>query len=193
MTKNSPRMSVQFLHNGATLAGALLFYYYFPISGESSPLWQWLLFVVGLGLLIWWIVRELRRQLTAGSKGVRVRNLITLLYPLVALFALCYYLIQESDPTQFDGMVTRTDSLYYTVITLGTIGYGDVHAVGQVARVITMIQVAFDLVVIGACVAVAGSRIQVMLSQQWAGPGEPAAPVQGSDQVSEVPNTNGQH
>ena len=72
-------MSVQVLHNGATLAGALLFYYDFPISGESSPLWQWLLFVVGLGLLIWWIVRELRRQLTAGSKGVRVRNLITLL------------------------------------------------------------------------------------------------------------------
>jgi voltage-gated potassium channel len=37
-----------------------------------------------------------------------------------------------------------------------------VHAVGQLARVITMIQVAFDLVVIGALIAVATSRFQVV-------------------------------
>ena len=47
-------------------------------------------------------------------------------------------------------------------VTLGTVGYGDVHAVGQLARVITMIQVAFDLVVIGALIAVASSRFQVV-------------------------------
>jgi len=91
-----------------------------------------------------------------------VHTLITLLYPVVALFALTYYVIQISDPTQFVDLVTRTDSLYYTVITLGTVGYGDVHAVGQLARVVSMIQVAFDLVVIGALIAVATSRFQVV-------------------------------
>ena len=73
-----------------------------------------------------------------------------------------YYVIQTTDPTQFDDLATRTDALYYTVITLGTVGYGDVHAVGQFARVISMIQVAFDLVVIGALIAVATSRFQVV-------------------------------
>jgi voltage-gated potassium channel len=141
MKKNLPKMEV--LHNAATLAGALLVYYYFPVTGDSSPLWQVLLFAVGLGLLVWWVIRELKRQLAAGSSGVRIRSLMTLLYPLVALFALAYYLLQRSDPAQFDGLVTRTDSLYFTVITLGTIGYGDVHAVGQLARVVTMIQVAW--------------------------------------------------
>jgi hypothetical protein len=48
------------------------------------------------------------------------------------------------------------------VITLGTVGYGDVHAVGQMARVVSMVQVAFDLVVIGALIAVATSRFQVV-------------------------------
>ena len=81
---------------------------------------------------------------------------------MVALFALTYYIIQTTDPTQFESLETRTDALYYTVVTLGTVGYGDVHAVGQLARVISMIQVAFDLVVIGALIAVATSRFQVV-------------------------------
>jgi hypothetical protein len=70
--------------------------------------------------------------------------------------------MQDSDPTQFESLQTRTDALYYTVITLGTVGYGDVHAVGQAARIVTTIQVAFDLVVIGALIAVASSRFQIV-------------------------------
>lgn len=175
MAKTSSRLSVQVLHNAATLVGALLAYYCFPITGESSALWQVLLFGVGLGLLIWWIVRELQKQLTAGSNPrVGVHSLITLLYPVVALFALAYYLTARTDPAEFDGLLTRTDALYFTIVTLGTIGYGDVHAVGQFARIITMIQIAFDLVVIGAFVAVASSRVQVLLAHRPGGP-DPSA------------------
>jgi voltage-gated potassium channel len=153
------------LVNGLTLAGAVLFYYFVPVAQDDHPVWRLAVFVVGLGTLIFLIVRQLRKQLTAGpDPGVRVHTLITLLYPVVALFALTYYVIQITDPTQFADLKTRTDSLYYTVITLGTVGYGDVHAVGQVARVVSMIQVAFDLVVIGALIAVATSRFQVVPS-----------------------------
>jgi uncharacterized membrane protein len=151
------------LRNGLTLTGAVLFYYFVPVAQEDHPVWRLVVFVAGLGTLIFLIVRQLRKQLSAGpDPGVRVHTLITLLYPVVALFALTYYVIQISDPTQFVDLVTRTDSLYYTVITLGTVGYGDVHAVGQLARVVSMIQVAFDLVVIGALIAVATSRFQVV-------------------------------
>jgi voltage-gated potassium channel len=151
------------LVNGLTLAGAVLFYYFVPLSQGDHPVWRLAVFIVGLGTLIFLIVRQLRKQLSAGpDPGVRVHTLITLLYPVVALFALTYYVIQRADPAQFTDLVTRTDSLYYTVITLGTVGYGDVHAVGQVARVVSMIQVAFDLVVIGALIAVATSRFQVV-------------------------------
>ena len=151
------------LVNGLTLVGAVLFYYFVPLSQDDHPVWRWAVFIVGLGTLIFLIVRQLRKQLSAGpDPGIRVHTLITLLYPVVALFALTYYVIQSTDPTQFTDMVTRTDALYYTVITLGTVGYGDVHAVGQLARVVSMIQVAFDLVVIGALIAVATSRFQVV-------------------------------
>jgi len=160
-----PRFHVlrKVVQNGLTLVGAVLFYYFVPIGSDDHPVWRWALFVVGLGTLIFLIVQQLRKQLAAGpDPGVRVHTLITLLYPVVVLFALTYYVIQTTDPTQFTDLKTRTDALYYTVITLGTVGYGDVHAVGQVARVVSMFQVAFDLVVIGALIAVATSRFQVV-------------------------------
>ena len=39
MKKSQTRLSVEILHNCATLAGALLFYYFCPVTGESSALW----------------------------------------------------------------------------------------------------------------------------------------------------------
>ena len=170
-----PRLHLlwQFTRNFLMLAGAVLFYYFVPTGDDEHPVWRWVLFVVGLVVLIWLIVQQLIKQVAAGpDPGVRVRSLITLLYPVVVLFALAYYVIQRTDPTQFESLQTRTDSLYYTVITLGTVGYGDVHAAGQLARVVTTVQVAFDLVVIGALIAVASSRFQVVPRR----PGKPSAP-----------------
>jgi voltage-gated potassium channel Kch len=171
----------QFAVNALTLASAVVFFYFVPIDIRGvHPLREIVLFVGGLAVLIWLIVRQLIKQMNAGpDPGVRVRSLITLLYPVVVLFALTYYVIQVHSPQQFDGIVTRTDSLYYTVVTLGTVGYGDVHAVGQLAKVVTIIQVAFDLVVIGALIAVASSRFQVVptrRSTKKAPDGNPAEP-----------------
>ena len=88
--------------NGLTLTGAVLFYYFVPLSQDDHPVWRWAVFLVGLGTLVFLIVRQLRKQLSAGpDPGVRVHTLITLLYPVVALFALSYYVIQITDPTQF--------------------------------------------------------------------------------------------
>ena len=57
------------------------------------------------------------------------------------------------------GLDTRTDALYFTVVTLGTVGYGDVHPVGQAARLIATTQIAFDLVFVAALLSVFSSRV----------------------------------
>ena len=70
-----------------------------PVANDDHPVWRWAVFIVGLGVLIFLIVRQLRKQLAAGSDpGVRVHTLITLLYPVVVLFALTYYVIQTHRP-----------------------------------------------------------------------------------------------
>ncbi|MFI9410612.1 potassium channel family protein [Nocardia gamkensis] len=64
-----------------------------------------------------------------------------------------------------DGLRTRTDSLYYTIVTLGTVGHGDVHAVRPAAKVATMVQVVFDLGVIGTLIAIGTSRVVQRLDE----------------------------
>jgi len=176
MTGRRSRLPWHILRNALTLCAALAFYYFVPVDLDGPhPVLELVYFLAGLTVLIWLITRQLIKQLAAGpDPGVRVRSLITLLYPVVVLFALTYYVMQRNSPGQFESLVTRTDALYYTVVTLGTVGYGDVHAIGQLARVVTMVQVAFDLVVIGALIAVASSRFQVVSSRPK-NPGTPPA------------------
>jgi voltage-gated potassium channel len=162
-----------------TLACALLVYYGIPLHwGEGSDrvgdTLGLIVFVVGVGGLTWLIRLQIRRYIASSSTmGGQVQGLLAVLYVVVVFFALFYYVLELNSPGQFDGLQTRTDALYFTVITLGTVGYGDIHAVGQIARAATMVQVAFDLVVIGALLAVASSNIARRIDRA-AGAGEAA-------------------
>jgi hypothetical protein len=163
-------------------------FYLVPISGrfwDLSALW----FFLALLLLVVLVVRQLTAQAKAGSDpSVGLRSLLFLLYPIIAVFALAYYILVVHSPSEIDGLVTRTDSLYFTIVTLGTVGYGDIHPVGQVAKVITMIQIVFDLVVIGLLLAIAATRMMNMTemtiepsSDEEGGPGAPSTPTGSGD------------
>lgn len=71
------------------------------------------------------------RQLTSAEQ--RVGRLVTLLVLVVVCCSAAFYSL-ASTPGQMEGLVTRTDALYFTVITTATIGYGDIYPVGQAAR-----------------------------------------------------------
>lgn len=44
--------------------------------------------------------------------------------------------------------------------TLATVGYGDVHPTGQMARVLVTVQMAFNLVFIGALLSVLSDQMR---------------------------------
>ena len=116
---------------------------------------QLVVFAVGLVLLCALLVVQVRRQLRAwGTPSVRVQSVMGLLLPVVTFFALAYYLMAD----QFVGIENRTDALYFAVVTLGTVGYGDVHPVGEAAKIVAMVQIVLDLVVVGVLVSIATSR-----------------------------------
>lgn len=145
-----------------TLVCALVVYYTLPLSRPQDlpELVSGALFLAGVAGLVWLTVHEVRRfAAKLGEARTRVFGLLSVLYIVVVFFALTYYLLERNDPSQFDGLTTRTDALYFSIVTLGTVGYGDVHAAGQEARIAAMVQIVFDLVVIGALFAVASSQI----------------------------------
>jgi voltage-gated potassium channel len=146
----------------ALLLSALLAYYTLPLSRPENPseLAGGVLFVAGVAGLVWLTIHEVRRfAAKLGEARTRVFGLLSVVYLVVVFFALTYYLMERGDPSQFDGLETRTDALYFSIVTLGTVGYGDVHPLGQEARIAAMVQIVFDLVVIGALFAVASSQI----------------------------------
>ncbi|SDU66935.1 potassium channel family protein [Jiangella alkaliphila] len=155
------------LRSAGTLACALLVYYTLPLNRpDGTPeIVGAAAFVAGVGGLIWLTLIEVRRFVAQlDQTRARVSGLLSVLYVVVVFFALTYYLLERDDPTQFAGLETRTDALYFSIVTLGTVGYGDVHAAGQGARIAAMVQIVFDLVVIGALFAVASSQIAHRLS-----------------------------
>ncbi|WP_067653242.1 potassium channel family protein [Nocardia harenae] len=152
---------IRVLRNGTAVLCALLIYYGIPLElNLAGRALGSIVFLVAFAGLTRLIDRHVRR-LTAAPRqaGRQVDGILLLLTVTIVFFALTYYLLARNDPAQFDGLETRTDALYYTIVTLGTVGYGDVRATGQAARIVTMLQIVFDLVVVGVLLAVATGTI----------------------------------
>jgi voltage-gated potassium channel len=101
-----------------------------------------------LGALAAGLTRMLRLHVRDEQR--RVEGLVLGIVLVVVVFAFGFYALEYHQPGQVAGLHTRVDALYYAVATLSTIGYGDVHAVGQAARVLVIAQVVFDFVFVAA-------------------------------------------
>ncbi|MEH0935848.1 potassium channel family protein [Micromonospora psammae] len=150
----------------ALVVAALLLLAYFLVPVQADPDTTRLvlrstaaaLLVATVALLV---TRQVRRQLTAAApRGEsEVRSLIRLSVALFAgllTFALADYVVAMSRPDEFANLDTRIDALYFALATLTTIGYGDVHPQGQIARLVVCAQMAFSIGVIatGASIVV---------------------------------------
>lgn len=146
-----------------SIGACLAIYYTVPLPRDDPPPFLRLaLFAVSLVLLCCVLAVQVRRQVRAGdSASVRVQSIVGLLLPVVTFFAIVYYLMAD----QFVGIASRTDALYFSVVTLGTVGYGDVHPVGGGAKAATMIQIVLDLVVVGVLVAIATARVRARVTR----------------------------
>jgi voltage-gated potassium channel len=137
-----------------SVLGMLVIFYTVPVNADESTgrvVISILLTFLGVAALAWGIFEQIRRQLRSRSEDIHT---LVMLLPLAAvLFALAFFVLDEHSPSQFDGLSTRTDALYFTLSTLTTVGYGDITAHGQVARVLVIFQLVFNAVFVGAAVS----------------------------------------
>lgn len=131
-------------------------YYAFPVGFRGATLGvavSLLLTAIGLGLLGTMMVLELK-HLRAGTEGRPTAALALMLVLLVMTFSLAFFLLDLLAPEQVTGLTTRTDALYFTLSTMTTVGYGDVHAEGQAARALVCALIAFNIAVVTSLVRV---------------------------------------
>jgi voltage-gated potassium channel len=97
------------------------------------------------GVLAW----EIRRILTADLPQLRaVEAAAVSVTVFLCLYATTYVTLSELDPGNFTEHLNRTASLYFAIVTFGTVGYGDVAPRTDLACIIVSSQVLGDLVFI---------------------------------------------
>jgi voltage-gated potassium channel len=144
------------VRSALTVAGLLALYAVIPVPGQREPLWFTLLMaLVGLAVLAYAFITLAQRAQRAQQGGtesnetaVRIEALVAVLYAFVVFMSLVY-LGLASKSGEFDELHTRVDALYFTMSTIATVGFGDVHATGQAARLVVTIQIFLDLIFVG--------------------------------------------
>ena len=136
----------------ALIAAVVLVSVYFVIPLEwidGLPAAVGILVAGGLliGVSVWQVLAIIR----SGEPGLRAIEALAVIAPLYLLvFAVMYFLMGLDDPANFTQPLTRMDSLYFTVTVFATVGFGDIAAVGQTARVLVTIQMILNLILLGA-------------------------------------------
>ncbi len=138
------------LRSALTVIGLLALYAVIPVPGQREPLWLTLaMALAGLAFLAYaFITLAQRAQRSTEDTAIRLEALIAVLYAFVVFMSLVY-LGLASSPGQFDELHTRVDALYFTMSTIATVGFGDVHATGQAARLVVTVQIFLDLIFVG--------------------------------------------
>lgn len=162
-------------------------YYLLPLDHISSvPL----ALAGGLLILLAGAAWQLRAITRARYPAVRAIQALATTVPLfLLLFASAYFAMALSNPANFSThSLTRTDALYFTVTTFSTVGYGDITAVSQTARLVVTVQMLLDLLALGLGIRVFVGAVQMARQQARtaADPGIPSPdqPRQESDETS---------
>lgn len=137
------RRAGELLRTGLATVAVLALYFTVPLaSGEFSAFGRLIGASIALVVLGYAIVQVIRQR-------SNLSRLIVLFVVVAAVFSALFFVIARNWPGSFEGLDTRIDALYFTLTTMTTTGYGDIHAVGQVARVLVSAVFVFDFVFIG--------------------------------------------
>lgn len=139
---------------------ALLLGGYFLLPVDRDPAGGLALRVVLAALTLAAVGVGLGRQLGrhARDQDLRADGLVAAILLVLVLFAFAFYGLSVHRPAEVEGIRTRLDALYFSASTMLTIGYGDAHAAGQVARGLVLVQMVFDVVYVAAAVRLLTAR-----------------------------------
>ncbi|MGW0814511.1 potassium channel family protein [Streptomyces viridiviolaceus] len=161
------RTAAPWLVRATAVVGMAAAYFLLPLDhlGPGRPVLSWLLFVLGLAFVAALLLRQIRDVIIErphNRPGVAIPLLILV---SVHIFASAYYTLAKQ-PGQFTGLRTRVDALYFTVVTLATVGYGDITPRGQTARVVTILQILYSFVFLTAAATALTQWVRRLLERR---------------------------
>jgi hypothetical protein len=169
------------LRSAITAVVLIAFYYVVPFDNvhDAGTLLFLTIGLVAVFAAVGWQVRAI---IGADYPRLRLIEALSVLVPLlIIVFAATYVLVEKNSPASFSTTLNKTDSLYFTITVLSTVGFGDIVAKTDFARIIVSIQMILDLVLIGIIVRVLMTAAQAGVDQarftrSQAGPPETSEP-----------------
>lgn len=167
----------------ATVVGSLIMaaaliglYYVLPLTSGRPDAGAVLRLCVGGVVFVAVVAVEVRRILRADLPQLRaVEAAIVSLALFVILFASAYVSLANSDPDNFSTTLNRTGGLYFAIVTLGTVGYGDIVPTSDFARSLVSVQILVDLVFLALLLRLVVGAARLSLHRDG-DPGGPTAP-----------------
>ncbi|GAA1989513.1 potassium channel family protein [Catenulispora subtropica] len=135
-------------------AGLVTLYYLMPLDHTSAPLALTIL-LIGLVGFTALVASQVTVIVRSGHPALRAAEALAITVPFfVLLFAGTYVALANLSPASFGIHLTHTDGLYFTVSVFSTVGFGDITAKTETARLLVTVQMLADLIIIGLAVRV---------------------------------------
>jgi hypothetical protein len=137
------------LRIAGTVTALVVLYYLLPLDHSSTGTAVTIL-VIGLAVFIGLVAFQVRAIIRSPFPGLRAIEALATSVPLfLLLFASTYVVMAKMSAANFDGRLTHTDGLYFTVTVFSTVGFGDITAKTEAARLVVTSQMIADLLIIG--------------------------------------------
>ncbi|WP_406388878.1 potassium channel family protein [Streptomyces sp. NBC_00211] len=109
------------------------------------------------GLLAWQIY-----QITLAPRpGLRAMEAMAITVPLfILLYAAACFVLEHSAPGSFSEPLSRTDGLYFAMTVFSTVGFGDITARSESARLLTTGQITLNLLLLGVAARLLANAVQ---------------------------------
>jgi Ion channel len=148
------------LRAAGSTAALVVIYYLLPLNRSSTAVAVTLL-IIGLLALFGLVTYQVRSIIRSSFPLLRgVEALATSIPFFLLLFAATYVVLATISAGNFSQPLSRTDAIYFTVTVFATVGFGDITAKTEVARLIVTGQMLADLIVLGLGVRVLLSAVQ---------------------------------
>jgi voltage-gated potassium channel len=133
----------------AMAAALVVLYYVAPLDTvlDTRPVLLLALCLAVFAAIITWQMRAIIRSQYPGLRAIETLAAVIPLYILG--FALAYFIMERTNSAYFSQPLTRTGALYFSMTVFSTVGFGDITAKTDPARVIVTIQMFFDLILLG--------------------------------------------
>jgi hypothetical protein len=111
--------------------------------------------VVALAILGLVVGMQVRAIMAASYPQLRATEAVVIAVTVfVVLFSLLYLGLAQADPTSFSKPLDRVSAFYFTVTVLSTVGFGDIVADTDLARLSVTAQMLLNLTLIAVVVRV---------------------------------------